>query len=542
MTNMPILPLVGEAAAQHIEREIEEVVSIYSCLYPTQALTFILYEGENPTWGEPSVVEGPVTFSPEHMKAEFLGHIRRPGIRPDSPTVTIMVALPRKPSPSEIKQTEAPWKPLRPLHSVYRLSPMLYEDIRYQAEMIREKRSRKRHPAVSLPCSKGTTLPPVRLAAPSDKRPAILIGMHWLEMGGAEKLGFDTITWALEAGLRVFVVAGVSSIQRLEDKLPKDDKLTFIRLDRYLPYHLWPRYLEKLISAENIHLIHIHHCLQLYDALPHLRISNPEIKVIDSTHIVEYVGGGFPRVSGVWSNYIDVHHVISGELTNYFRDKFHVLGKVRLGRMLDRPDEHGGLPPLNMKVRQKTLHVTFIGRLYYQKRPIVVIEAIRALSVWASRSGVQIKGTIVGEGPFLDTLRQLLQQYRLAENVELLPGNSDVPALLRQSDVLLLPSNNEGLALVCYEAIEQGCIPIATDVGSQNEVVPADLLVPLAPRKAVRGIVDAVDKLWRDANFMQRQEAEMSRLWARLSNDPTAKEVLMPIYLEAANPKKMEQA
>jgi glycosyltransferase involved in cell wall biosynthesis len=542
MTNMPISTLADEAAIKHIEREVDEAISIYSCLYPTQTLDFIIYEGKNPIWGAPSVVEGEITFGLEHVRAEFIGRIRHPGLRPDAPTVTIRLDLPRKPSPAEIRQTEAPWKPLKHLGGIYRLSPILYEDIRYQAEMIRKKRSRKKHPMISLPCGTGAMQIPGPPVPSSDKRPAILIGMHWLEMGGAEKLGFDTVQWALEAGLRVLVVAGVSSIQRLADKLPQSEDVKFIRLDRYLPYHLWPRYLEKLILAENIKLIHIHHCRQIYDALPHIRMSNPGIKVIDSTHIIEYVDGGYPRTSGVWSNFIDVHHVISGELTEYFRDNFHALGKVRLGRMLGRAEKSDGLPSLNMKVGQKTLDVIFIGRLYYQKRPVLVIEALRALSVWAKANDVHLKGKIVGEGPFLDTLRRLLQQYRLAEIVDLLPAQSDVPALLRQSDILLLPSNNEGLALVCYEAIEQGCIPISTNVGSQNEVVPADLLVPLAPRKTVRGIVNTVDNLWRDAAFMQRQEAEMSKLWGRLSSDPTAKEVLMPIYREAANSKGVDLA
>lgn len=528
----------GELTTEHVAREVAEIVSIYTRLCPTQNLTFLFHEGKDPVWGAPEVTEGPATIAPHQMNAQFLGRLQRPGLHPAAPEVTISVAIPRQPLPSEQKLTDAPWAPIRRLGALHALSPLAYEQLRYQAEMWRKRRAGRHHATVSLPRGAGAALFPHPPEPQTDKRPAILIGMHWLEVGGAEKLGFDSISWALEAGLRVFVVAGVASIQRLADTLPDHPDLRFIRLDRYLPPQLWPRYVERLARDENIRLIHIHHCRQLYDALPHLRLTLPWVKVIDSTHIVEHADGGFPRVSGVWSEFIDTHHVISGELVDYFRDQFHVLGKVRLGRMLAPHDAGLSLPPLHMKAGQNTLHATFIGRLYYQKRPIIVVEALRALSVWARNNKVAFTATMVGEGPFLGAVQRLLQRYGLADAVQLMQANADVPALLRQSDVLLLPSNNEGLALVCYEAIEQGCIPISTDVGSQDEVVPADLLVPLAPRAAVQGIVAAIDNLWRDQAFIDRQQAEMQRLWGRISSDPTAKQALMPIYRAAAAPPK----
>ena len=390
------------------------------------------------------------------------------------------------------------------------------------------------HSKVSLPRGRGSRLLGHPQPQISEKRPAILIAMHWLEVGGAEKLAFDTIDWALEAGLRVFVVSSVASIQRLSGKLPDSEDVQFIRLDRYLPHHLWPRFVEQLALDENIRIIHIHHCQPLYDALPQLTTMLPWVRIIDSTHIVEHADGGYPRSSGVWSNYIDMHHVISRQLARYYRDHFHTVGRVVLGRMLTRQEGPSTPPALRMKAGQKHLHVAFIGRLYYQKRPIVVIEALRALDRWARRNEVELRGTIVGEGPFLDPMKRLLQRYGLLDRIALEPAGTDVPATLERSDILLLPSNNEGLALVCYEALAHGCIPISTDVGAQDEIVPPALLVPPSPRAAVRGIVAAVDRLWRDAPFLATQKEALQSAWSELSRDPTAKEVLMPLYREAA--------
>ena len=534
MNDLASLSPPAEGTARYLEQEVAEAVAIYSRLYPTQELDFLFYESRDPVWSAPSVIEGHVTYHPGLVTPEFLGRLRRPGAHPGAPRVTITLGIPRPPLPSELRQTDAPWRPQARLGALYALSPLTYETVRYLAEMRRRRIGERIHARTSLPRGEGSALFARGDEPTPGPRPAILVGMHWLEVGGAEKLAFDTIRWAHEAGLRVFVAASVPALQRLADRLPDSEDVTFLRLDRYLPHHLWPRYLEELARAENIRLVHIHHCRPLYDALPHLRVTCPWVQVIDSTHIVEYADGGYPRTSGVWSNFIDLHHVISGELVAYYRDNFHVLGKVRLGRMLER-DELAAPPPVfRMQPGQSRLHVAFIGRLYYQKRPVVVVEALRALAAWADRTGVKLSASMVGEGPFSDAVRALLRRYGLADKVTQMPADSDVPALLGRSDILLVPSNNEGLALVCYEAVSQGAIPISTDVGSQDEIIPPDLLVPLAPRAAVRGIVAAVDRLWRDKDFMERQRAGLLARWQKIAADPTAREVLMPIYRQAA--------
>ncbi|MDN3713788.1 glycosyltransferase [Paracoccus cavernae] len=195
---------------------------------------------------------------------------------------------------------------------------------------------------------------PVEERPASDQRPAVLVGFHWLEVGGAEKLAFDTVNWALEAGLRVIVVASVPALQRLADRLPNHPDVQFIRVDRFLPHHLWPRFLVKLIEQENIRLIHIHHCTPIYAALAHIRATIPQITVIDSTHIVEYNDGGYPRISGVWTNYIDFQHVISNQLKTFFDTRFHHRDKVLLGRMLTRSEEEITLPPVTMEAGKRS--------------------------------------------------------------------------------------------------------------------------------------------------------------------------------------------
>ncbi|RNF32884.1 glycosyltransferase [Paracoccus methylarcula] len=520
-------------APDRLHAEISDVIDIYRLLYPSQHLHFLFYEGDDPVWGKPRIIEGELTLTPEHLRPEYLGRLECPGTDETAAVVTILISVPRAPLPNEIKQQDPDWVPFKGLRALFGLCPICYEEIRYKVEMARKRRMKQRHSHVSLPLGKGSRLLPQPQEPASDKRPAILIGAHWLEIGGAEKLALDSVKWAVEAGLRVFVVAGVASLQRLATKLPDSSDVTFIRLDRYLPRDRWPRYVENLVLAENIRLIHIHHCHALYDTLPQIRAKAPWVKVIDSTHIIEHNDGGYPRISLVWSNYVDIHHVISRRLIDYHRDNAGRLSKVVLGRMLEHRNRDVSLPPIAMQTGQKTLDVCFIGRLYYQKRPIVLVEILRALVAWAQKADVELRGTIVGEGPFQSAMTRLMQHYGLGDMFTMQPADCDIPAILDGSDILLLPSNNEGLALVCYEAIEHGCIPISTDIGAQGEIVPADLLLPLAPRAAVRASVDIVDRLWRDKDFLARQKDALHRAWSELAAEPTARDVLTAHYRAA---------
>lgn len=520
--------------APHVATALADAQAIYTRMFPDRQIILRLRQGHSAIWADPKLHDAqtaPAPANPDHLAVLTL-----PATEPGASTVTIDLAIPRPPTPAEEAGLDRPWQPELLLSPFWLLSPLIYEQAWYCGQMRLRDQSLRRHSWTSLPAPAASdAAPPPQTRA---TRPAILIGCHWLEVGGAEKMAFDTVEWALAAGLRVFVVASVPALQRLSNRLPDHPDVTFLRLDRYLPHAHWPAFLETLIRSENIRLIHNHHCVPLYAALAHLRATTPWIKVIDTTHIVEYGDGGYPRISGVWSNFIDLHHIISRDLASFFRSRFNVTHKLRLGRMLTRRPEAAS-PPIRMTAGQRHLHLAFVGRLTYQKRPLVVVEILAALSRWAKLNGVALSATMVGEGAFLPAVERLLHRRGLADCVTLAPAGSDVPALLRTADILLLPSNNEGLALVCYEAIEQGCIPISTDVGAQHEIIPPDLLVPLAPRAALRTTLQIVDRLWRDAAFLASQKQALHHCYATVAADPTAQEVLFPLYQAIAQGREI---
>lgn len=511
----------------HVASVLAELRPIYMRLFPDRQIVLRLRQGNSPVWAAPTFHEHAAGVPPRAAEPDTRAVLALKASSGGAGVVTIDIAVPRPPTAEEEAGLDRPWKPEPLLYPFWLISPLAYEQGWYWQEMLGLRLSARRHEWRPLPAPPPVTKAPEQPS--SDVRPAILIGFHWLEVGGAEKMAFQTVDWALAAGLRVFVVASVPALQRLSGRLPDHPDVTFLRLDRYLPHDRWPGFIEALIRSENVRLVHIHHCVPLYAALAHLRSATPWVRVIDTTHIVEYADGGYPRISGVWSNFIDLHHVISRDLAAFYASRFGVTEKLRLGRMLDRKPQ-STLPAMRMTAGQTHLRIAFVGRLTYQKRPLMLVEILAALSRWAKSHGVTVTATVVGEGAFLPAVERLLRRRGLTDLVTLAPAGSDVPALLRSSDILLLPSHNEGLALVCYEAIEQGCIPISTDVGAQREIVPRDLLVPLEPRAALPSFVRIVERLWSDAAFLAAQKQALHQCYATVAADPTAKEVLLPIY------------
>jgi glycosyltransferase involved in cell wall biosynthesis len=105
------------------------------------------------------------------------------------------------------------------------------------------------------------------------------------------------------------------------------------------------------------------------------------------------------------------------------------------------------------------LSVLFVGSCAVRKGVHYGLEAW--LRSPASRTG---RFRIAGE--FLPRYADKLSGMLADPSVEVLGHRTDVPELMRRSDVLVLPSLEEGSALVCGEAVASGCVPLVSDASS----------------------------------------------------------------------------
>ena len=85
-----------------------------------------------------------------------------------------------------------------------------------------------------------------------------------------------------------------------------------------------------------------------------------------------------------------------------------------------------------------------------------------ALEAWL-RSGAADNGTFYICGELLPDYQRLLADKLRHPSIRLIGFTSDVAGILRQCDVLILSSIEEGSALVTYEARACGCVLLVSD-------------------------------------------------------------------------------
>ena len=108
---------------------------------------------------------------------------------------------------------------------------------------------------------------------------------------------------------------------------------------------------------------------------------------------------------------------------------------------------------------------------------------------------VPAKLLLVGKGPERLFVQQLIKELRLSEHVFFLGEHDSLEAILKCSDLLVLPSEQESFGLVALEAMACGIPVIGTKVGGLPEVVTHAESGYLKPVGDIQGLADAALKL-----------------------------------------------
>ena len=113
-----------------------------------------------------------------------------------------------------------------------------------------------------------------------------------------------------------------------------------------------------------------------------------------------------------------------------------------------------------------TKNITYIGRLEPWKGADLFIEAAKKI---VAKNNSDIKFTVVGDG----TLKYYLLKASVGYPIKFLGSvnHENIPKILADSTLLLLPSRLEGLPTVCVEASACGVPIVASNVGGTSEVV-----------------------------------------------------------------------
>jgi glycosyltransferase involved in cell wall biosynthesis len=128
----------------------------------------------------------------------------------------------------------------------------------------------------------------------------------------------------------------------------------------------------------------------------------------------------------------------------------------QLVRHLYGYDEAEFSAPSEPRRDEAGLTVLFVGVCAVRKGVHFALEA------WLN-SPASAHGKFLIAGDFLPDYADKLSDMLAHPSVEALGHRSDVADLMRRSDVLVLPSIEEGFGLVCVEALASGCVPMISD-------------------------------------------------------------------------------
>lgn len=143
--------------------------------------------------------------------------------------------------------------------------------------------------------------------------------------------------------------------------------------------------------------------------------------------------------------------------------------------------------------------VLFIGSLSEEKDPIA---AVTAFGIAVDEADLHL--TVVGDGPLLEALKDLVSERNLEGRVEFSGSVADITPHLVWADLLLLTSKTEGLPGVLIEAAAAGVPSIAYDVGAIDEVIENGSSGIVVGDRTVESAARALIMLAGDGDLLHR--------------------------------------
>lgn len=148
---------------------------------------------------------------------------------------------------------------------------------------------------------------------------------------------------------------------------------------------------------------------------------------------------------------------------------------------------------------EEPLTMLFLGRITVNKGIDVIYRALQA----SRRKGTRFRFVMAGAGPeqglYVERFRNLLGEDFDFRGVV---AGAEKTEVLKTCNILLLPSFFEGMPMALLESMAFGLVPITTNVGSISTVVKHGTNGIIVHRQAPQEIVDAIDRLAADREYM----------------------------------------
>ncbi|WP_159462764.1 glycosyltransferase [Caballeronia catudaia] len=310
----------------------------------------------------------------------------------------------------------------------------------------------------------------LRKAMADDQRPAIVLTVPCLILGGAERLLSKIVGHLAGQGWRIIIVSTVPVDAIHGDTTDWFQPYTseIYHLPRFLPQDRWKDFVDYLFATRHVSVLWNAGSIFFYDYLPALTQRFPGLKVTD----LLFNTVGHTANNRRYANVIDLHFVENDEARQWLIEAGEAPERIKLipsGVDLDafRPATKDRVLIRELGAPESAVLVAFSGRWAEEKDPLAVVEIAKRMP-----ADLPVTFIMLGAGALENAVRDAAQNAGLAPERLIIVGPvDDVKRYMAACDVLLVPSRVDGRPNAVMEALASGAAVVASRVGGLPEMV-----------------------------------------------------------------------
>lgn len=330
-------------------------------------------------------------------------------------------------------------------------------------------------------------------------------------IGGVQRHILSLSDWLRQQGHRVWISGTPGAWLSTElDKQFLPIPLQNVRGDRLNQFSAWRDMatcvyrLRKLISSQNIELIHAHEIASA--AVARGAVLGSKIPIILSYHGTSE--DRFPTAAkqGKWlaDQFIAVSETTARQMSDYGLPEPRIMVIPPSLEILAAPTSQA-VADLRRQLlgEEGKILIVSVARLDRQKGVDILIAA--AAEVIKSR--LDVRFIVVGDGSEKSEICDLIQQVGIGQFFHLV-GSCDNPRIyLEASDIFVLASRWEALPLAIPEAYRAGLPVVATDVGGVAEIV-SDRVGAVVPSENPAALAQALLRIASNNELRKKMAAQ----------------------------------
>jgi glycosyltransferase involved in cell wall biosynthesis len=298
-----------------------------------------------------------------------------------------------------------------------------------------------------------------------DPRPGFLLALPFVSIGGAENLLYELAESVVADGYRLVVITSLTLPENIPNMWQRFTALTphvYPLAQLFGDTGLHREFLFYLIRRYRVGCLFFAGCELVYHLLPEIAKEFPDLAVVDQI-FNDKVHAPNNRL---YRRHIHSTIVPSPAVESAFRSMNHeeqgTVGVIPHFVEIPLPEPR---PPAQLRSdlslpRTKVI-VSFFGRLSPEKGADVFVEIARRLA-----SDASLQFLMTGDGPERARIQDLIRRYGLESRVIAKGFVDDVRPFIQASDIVVVPSNLDGMPLIVLEAHAREKPVVASSVGS----------------------------------------------------------------------------